>query len=201
RRVRVLSDRVRSIRCALMESGAPSGVQTFRNLSRVAAPLRRTGCALRFVAGGLRAWITFRPGSRPHRVARKLLTTFETSALGQRLLSGFGRRLQPIEDAAIEQKSQPVAPASSRPRLAFVSPLPPERTGIADASADLLAALAAHYDITLVVDQDKVVEQIATAFPVRDSAWLLENVREIDRVVYQLGNSHFHEYMHDLIMS
>ena len=40
-----------------------------------------------------------------------------------------------------------------RPRLAFVSPLPPERTGIADYSAELLPALARHYEIVLIVDQ------------------------------------------------
>src|SRR5262245_30091628 len=38
------------------------------------------------------------------------------------------------------------APIARKPRLAFVSPLPPERTGIADYSAELLPALAEYYD-------------------------------------------------------
>ena len=40
-----------------------------------------------------------------------------------------------------------------RPRLAFISPLPPEKTGIADYSAELLPELARYYDIELVTDQ------------------------------------------------
>ena len=40
--------------------------------------------------------------------------------------------------------------SARRPTLAFVSPLPPDRSGIADYTADLLPALADHYDITLV---------------------------------------------------
>src|SRR5699024_10740651 len=38
-----------------------------------------------------------------------------------------------------------------KPKLAFVSPLPPERTGIADYSAELLPVLANYYDIEVVV--------------------------------------------------
>src|SRR5262249_48704674 len=41
-----------------------------------------------------------------------------------------------------------------RPRLAFVSPLPPDRTGIADYNAELLPALSAYYDIDAIVAPD-----------------------------------------------
>jgi len=87
-----------------------------------------------------------------------------------------------------------------KPRLAFVSPLPPERSGIADYSAELIPALAKFYDIDVIVDQKTVddagVQKIAN---VHDSAWLLTHAGELDRVVYQVGNSPFHNYMFPLM--
>ena len=41
-----------------------------------------------------------------------------------------------------------------RLRLAYVSPLPPQTSGIAEYSADLLTALERHYDITLVSETE-----------------------------------------------
>lgn len=87
-----------------------------------------------------------------------------------------------------------------KPRLAFVSPLPPERTGIADYSAALLPALSFYYDIELVVVQDQVdMPLVGEAKPVRDVAWLRANVDNLDRVLYQMGNSPFHEHMLALV--
>jgi len=92
-------------------------------------------------------------------------------------------------------------PTGRKPRLAFVSPLPPERTGIADYSAELLPALAAHYDIDVVVAQDLVDTPWANGRhdKVRDAAWLRTHAAEIDRVVYQVGNSPFHQHMLPLL--
>ncbi|MCC7279339.1 MAG: glycosyltransferase [Chromatiaceae bacterium] len=103
-------------------------------------------------------------------------------------------------------KSQPQQKASSQPterklRLAFISPLPPERTGIADYSAELLPALAAHYDIEVVVAQDRVDEPWVNRHgTVRDVSWFLANTHAIDRVLYQVGNSPFHQHMLPLLV-
>ena len=43
-----------------------------------------------------------------------------------------------------------------RKRLAYVSPLPPERSGISDYSAKLLPALRAFYEIDVIVNQPQV---------------------------------------------
>ena len=105
--------------------------------------------------------------------------------------------------ASAATKREPIVAAGteSRPRLAFVSPLPPERTGIADYSADLLPALSRYYDIVLIADQKKVdVAVVGIDFPVHDPAWLRANRNMIDRVIYQMGNSHFHDYMRDLMV-
>lgn len=99
---------------------------------------------------------------------------------------------------ALPQRTAPTIPA--RPRLAFVSPLPPERTGIADYSSELLPALAEHYTIDVVVAQDEVhdpwVHRHAT---VRNVAWFRAHANEYDRVLYQIGNSPYHRHMLPLL--
>lgn len=87
-----------------------------------------------------------------------------------------------------------------KPRLAFVSPLPPERSGIADYSAELLPFLAAYYEIELVVAQPEVSDPWAKQHGrVRDVAWLRTHRGEVDRVLYQVGNSPFHQHMLPLL--
>jgi glycosyltransferase involved in cell wall biosynthesis len=112
------------------------------------------------------------------------------------------RAIRSWEDLAKtpEQPTPIRIPGRSKPRLAFVSPLPPERTGIADYSAELLPVLAAHYDIELVVAQEQVDEHLVKQFGTpRDVAWLRTHAAEIDRVIYQIGNSPFHRHMLSLL--
>ncbi|MDL2357482.1 MAG: glycosyltransferase, partial [Pseudomonadota bacterium] len=91
-------------------------------------------------------------------------------------------------------------PARARRRLAFISPLPPERTGIADYAAQCLPALAAHFDIELVTDQPQVRLPAALAgMPVRDLAWFSANAAGYDQLIYQFGNSPFHSHMFALL--
>lgn len=87
-----------------------------------------------------------------------------------------------------------------RPRLAYVSPLPPERSGIADYSAELLRALSKHYQIDVVVSQKEVSDPwIRKNCPIRTSEWLAANAALYDRILYHFGNSGFHEHMFDLL--
>lgn len=99
-----------------------------------------------------------------------------------------------------QRQQQAVALRAGKPRLAFVSPLPPERTGIADYSAQLLPALAPYYEIELIVAQDTGgIELSEPSFSVRDVSWFRDNPQEYDRVLYQFGNSPFHQHMLDLL--
>lgn len=87
-----------------------------------------------------------------------------------------------------------------KPRLAFVSPLPPEKAGIADYSAELLTELADHYTIELVNDQQHVnLPESVVSLPLRSVQWFAEHGSEYDRVLYHFGNSTFHTHMFDLI--
>jgi glycosyltransferase involved in cell wall biosynthesis len=88
----------------------------------------------------------------------------------------------------------------NRPKLAFVSPLPPERSGIADYSAELLPELARHYDIEVVVDQENIADPWVQAnCAIRSPDWLRANAHRMDRVLYHFGNSTFHQHMFELL--
>lgn len=90
--------------------------------------------------------------------------------------------------------------APRRIRLAYVSPLPPERSGIADYSADLLPELARHYDIDVVVNQPNVSDPwIRANTTIRSAGWFDQNADRYDRVLYQFGNSAFHQHMFGLL--
>lgn len=94
----------------------------------------------------------------------------------------------------------PAAKPSRRPRLAFVSPLPPAASGIADYSAELLPELARHYRIDVVVNQAEVDDEAILAnYPVRSVEWFKQNSSSFDRVLYHFGNSDFHIHMFDLL--
>lgn len=100
-------------------------------------------------------------------------------------------------EEAVERAHRTKAPKrDARPRLAYVSPMPPAPTGIADYSADLLPALSQYYDIAVVVAEERLVDPwIHANWPVRDASWLRANAHRYDRVVYHLGNSNHHAYM------
>lgn len=91
-------------------------------------------------------------------------------------------------------------PKSRRPKLAFVSPLPPERSGISGYSAELLPDLARHYNIDIILAQDSVSEPWVNAnCRIRSVEWFRSHANEYDRVLYQFGNSHFHQHMFSLL--
>ncbi|MEP6789796.1 MAG: glycosyltransferase, partial [Ramlibacter sp.] len=110
------------------------------------------------------------------------------------------RAVQAFEALHAARVPAAVAPPPRRPRMAFVSPLPPERSGIADYSAELLPELARHYDIDVIVSQPSVSDAwINGCCAVRGSDWFLQHAGSYDRVLYHFGNSAFHEYMFRLL--
>ena len=90
--------------------------------------------------------------------------------------------------------------SSRRPLLAYISPLPPQQSGISDYSAELLPELARHYEIEVVVDPAEVSDPWITAnFPVRSLQYFRDNSIKYERVLYHFGNSHFHAFMVDML--
>lgn len=87
---------------------------------------------------------------------------------------------------------------ATRPKLAFVSPLPPQATGIASYSAELIPYLAEHFTITLVVDQSEVDPSLE-AFECIDPGAFSQRAHEFDYTLYQVGNSLYHAYQFGLL--
>ncbi|GAB2851198.1 hypothetical protein GCM10027277_19350 [Pseudoduganella ginsengisoli] len=103
---------------------------------------------------------------------------------------------------ALAQRHAAARPAASaqRPRMAYVSPLPPEKSGISDYSAELLPQLARFYDITVIVDQPAVADGwVKTNLALHDPAWFDAHAHEFERVVYHFGNSVMHRHMFDML--
>ncbi|EGQ61089.1 glycosyl transferase, group 1, partial [Acidithiobacillus sp. GGI-221] len=117
------------------------------------------------------------------------------------------RALQAMETRVSMAKSSRAAtpPLAKIPRkrlrLAYVSPLPPAQTGIADYSAELLPELSRYYVIDVIVAQQEPVTDpwvLANAAQ-RMAAWFDQHAGEYDRILYQFGNSQFHQHMFGLL--
>jgi len=87
-------------------------------------------------------------------------------------------------------------------RLAFVSPLPPAATGIADFAADLVELLAGRHEVELFHAQDEVeVARLPAGATVHRASALLarHHERPFDLAVYQMGNGPAHDFLYDLL--
>lgn len=121
--------------------------------------------------------------------------SFSWDETARRAVEGFE------ELHARRQRPQPTSTSRrGLPRLAFVSPLPPQESGISDYSLDLLPELARHYEIDVVVDQPTIDSPWVEAnCQKRDVSWFEQNAGAYDRILYQFGNSPFHSHMFDLL--
>lgn len=87
-----------------------------------------------------------------------------------------------------------------RLNLAYISPLPPQRSGISDYSAELLPFLNEYYNIDVIVEQESISDNwINENLTVRNIEWFKNNAATYDRVLYHFGNSHFHQHMFGLL--
>ncbi len=93
-------------------------------------------------------------------------------------------------------------PVEGRRRIALWTPVPPQQSGIADYSAELVDELSESCDIELFVDGGFTPDLgLAQRHSVHHfSAFARRNRRApFDLIVYQMGNSHFHSYMYDAV--
>ncbi len=113
----------------------------------------------------------------------------------QRTLRAFEKwNALSTESLILQQKSE------RRPKLAYISPLPPERSGISDYSAELLPELLRHYEIDVVVDHNEITSDwVKENCPIRTAEWFMKHAESYDRVLYHMGNSPFHLHMFDLL--
>ncbi|MDD2500264.1 MAG: glycosyltransferase [Geobacter sp.] len=154
--------------------------------------------------------------SRPQSIADKITEVLTDPAFGADLIEhGFQQARKFTWDAAAKttlaafdacherlqaQKRSTIA-VQRRPRMAYLSPLPPQQTGIADYSAELLPELACYYDITLITEHPADVGDpwLTANFPICSPDWFTEHAHCFDRIIYQLGNSSFHAWQLPLL--
>ena len=94
-------------------------------------------------------------------------------------------------------------PTKSRLRIAYFSPLPPARSGIATYSADLLPHLATHADLILFTDNaaqvDPVLQQQFIIREIDSFAGLWKE--DVDICLYQMGNNIlYHEKIYTTLL-
>ena len=124
---------------------------------------------------------------------RRFAATFEWGATARAALQAI--------DSALEGRRAREVSSAGRYRVAWVSPMPPAPSGIADYSAELVSLLAATLDITLVVSPGETVGAPLSRFPVlRPDQAIHEHERHpFDLFVYHIGNHERHVYMLDLM--
>ncbi len=113
----------------------------------------------------------------------------EKSQLSNRFNSYFYREQDTLIIAQNDKPAQ-LEPSNDKPRLAYVSPLPPQNTGIAGYSDELLQLLIKYYKIDVINNdiQDYWL-------PIRTTTWLENNHNHYHRILYHFGNSGFHKDM------
>lgn len=90
--------------------------------------------------------------------------------------------------------------SNNKPLLAYVSPLPPQKSGIAFYSAELLQYLGKHYKIHVISNTEEVNDPWVSAnCELKTVEWFENNSFFYERVIYHFGNSDFHWYMYSLL--
>ena len=79
-------------------------------------------------------------------------------------------------------------------RIAYFSPLPPARSGIADYTLDLLPHLTKQVQITLYHENPgEVAQPVQDEFELLPAGLVSRERRLYDLALYQMGNSIYHE--------
>lgn len=88
------------------------------------------------------------------------------------------------------QKSRTcVLPGGRKPKLAYVSPLQPEKSIYRRCNVELIQELEKFYDVIFVVlGSYRAVDPLVSLYcTVRNREWLEDNLKNIDRIIYYLG--------------
>jgi glycosyltransferase involved in cell wall biosynthesis len=126
---------------------------------------------------------------------------FDVAQLAASTIESYGRAARPPAAAPpmAASAAAPVRPAA-RLRLAVWTPLPPQPTGIADYSVELLERLTRRYDVEVFVD-DGCVPPAALLRQHRVEHFTAFSRRHrqapFDLCLYQLGRSSMHLYMRE----
>lgn len=87
-------------------------------------------------------------------------------------------------------------------KIAYLSPLPPQRTGVADYSKELLPALADLAEVDLWVDEPTTIEQPphSRIFNYVEQPEAHDALRHYDSIIYHMGNSPAHRNIYRMLL-
>jgi glycosyltransferase involved in cell wall biosynthesis len=129
---------------------------------------------------------------RLRRVSAERTAHFTWDRVARRAIEGYERALA----APSHRDTSP----RRRGRLAVFTPWPPESSGAATYSRQLVERLADHADVDVIVagdagseGYDRSLEPRVRIWPAGDFDWVNE-LRDFDRVLYVLGNSQLHRH-------
>jgi glycosyltransferase involved in cell wall biosynthesis len=116
--------------------------------------------------------------------------------VGARTLEGYEKALA---DGGVRGRRR------LRPRVAWVSPWPPQQSGIASYSARLVAEIARHADVDVLVEGSvsryaEPLEPGVRLLSADDLPWASE-LRHYDTIVHSMGNSAFHRHVYEALLS
>ncbi len=106
-----------------------------------------------------------------------------------------------LEESTARRRHAPVGVASGRrPKVALVTPLPPQRSGIADYSASMLPYWSRYFELDLVADgYTPELDKTLGSYRVVSMPEFGQRSRHYDYILYHFGNSEVHSGMYDLL--
>ncbi|MCL2178247.1 MAG: glycosyltransferase [Cystobacterineae bacterium] len=132
---------------------------------------------------------------RQYGLSRAKEFTFERT--GRLALEAFDEAIQRKRHAGITCMLEGCLP---KKRLAFLTPLPPAKSGISNYSAELLPFLARYFDIDVYIDEQTVSDDFCrSAFKIYHYSTFEAVADAYDFILYQFGNSPFHSHMFSLL--
>lgn len=132
-----------------------------------------------------------------------LAERFSIHAVCRRFWADFVARAAQARAVATRHAAAP-GPAvgrRTRPSIAFVTPMPPAASGVADFSAATVAALDQLADVTVYTDTPEPVLPAGTTCRVEPLGPLAYLSGRHDATVSVLGNSHFHHGVFDELLA
>ena len=137
--------------------------------------------------------VLLEPDFRERLIAeqRHVAGLFQQSLVGERFWSRV------FQEYRLRHMHVPSVHTMRTPRIAVLSPFPPERSGVADYTAHSLRALSKYADIDVYTDAKPVGDHsyVRRFEPISERPYISG---EYDRVLSVIGNSHFHTSMIDL---
>jgi glycosyltransferase involved in cell wall biosynthesis len=106
-----------------------------------------------------------------------------------------------LEEAhALRHSTTPCAPPMRRARVALVSPLLPQRTGIAEYCTSMLPHWSRHFELELLADSYvPQLDGMVGSYPILDLPRFRHHAHRFDSILYHFGNSHYHARMYALL--